>query len=376
VSWGHRVRVLCLGLAALVVASLFVGQVLGQPVLLGFVETGSMEPTLQPGDGFIALPAAVAGPIEEGDVVTFRATTVGGGGLTTHRVVETQDRQFTTKGDANPFTDQASGEPPVTRARIVAVAPQVGGSILVLPELGTVAVGSQQVLNTAARPVSQATGLPVATARGFVTVGLTVGLALALTSEGTGPPARDLARDVGVNRHRITQVVTAAVVVAVTAAMVLPAGAAAFEIVSAEQDAPGPRVIEQGDSEQANYTVANGGVVPVVSYLSGSERASVATERVVTAARSQQQTTVTLSAPAETGLYRATVSEQRYLAVLPVGVIDRLHVVHPLAPVIAIDLWIGAVVYGLFRVTLGTGRTRRRRADRPGAVARRLRRYL
>jgi len=361
---------------ALVVASLFVGQVLGQPVLLGFVETGSMEPTLQPGDGFIALPAAVAGPIDEGDVVTFRATTVGGGGLTTHRVAEVQNGQYTTKGDANPFTDQASGEPPVTRARIVAVAPQVGGSILVVPNLGTVAVGSQQVLDTAARPVSRATGLPVAAARGLVTVGLVVGLALALTSEGTGPPARELARDVGVNRHRITQVVTAAVVFAVTAAMILPGGAAAFEIVSAEQDAPGPRVIEQGDAEQANYTVANGGIVPVVSYLSGSERASVTAERVVTPPRSQQQTTVTLSAPAETGLYRATVSEQRYLAVLPVGLIDRLYGIHPLAPLVAIDLWIGGLVYGLLRGTLGTGRTRRRRADRPGAVAGRLRRYL
>ncbi|RNJ27109.1 S24/S26 family peptidase [Halosegnis longus] len=375
-SLSRRLRILAAALVALMVASLFVGQLLGQPILLGFVETGSMSPTLEPGDGFVAIPAAVAGPIEQGDVVTFRATTVGGGGLTTHRVVDIQNGQYTTKGDANPFVDQASGEPPVTRARIVAVAPKVGGSVVVIPELGTVAAGSQQMLDTAARPVSRATGLPVAAARGLVTVGLVVGLALAVTSEGTGPPARETDRDVGVSRHRLTQVTAAAVVVAVTAAMVLPGGAVAFEIVSAEQDAPGPRVIEQGETETANYTVSNGGIVPVVSYLSGSDRASVADERVVTGSRSQSQTTVRLSAPAETGLYRTTVTERRYLALLPLGLIDRLHAIHPVLPLVVIDLWIGALVYGLLRIGLGTGRTRQRRIDRPRALAGRLRRYL
>jgi len=42
--------------AVLVVASLIVGQYLGQPVLLSYVETGSMQPVLSPGDGFIAIP--------------------------------------------------------------------------------------------------------------------------------------------------------------------------------------------------------------------------------------------------------------------------------------------------------------------------------
>ncbi|MFC7138101.1 S26 family signal peptidase [Halobaculum litoreum] len=67
---------------------MFVGQALGQPVLVSYVETGSMAPTLAPGDGFVAVPAAVAGQVEAGDVVTFRAESVGGGGLTTHRVVD------------------------------------------------------------------------------------------------------------------------------------------------------------------------------------------------------------------------------------------------------------------------------------------------
>jgi signal peptidase len=37
-------------LAVVVVLALVVGQFLGQPVLLAFVETASMSPTMEPGD--------------------------------------------------------------------------------------------------------------------------------------------------------------------------------------------------------------------------------------------------------------------------------------------------------------------------------------
>jgi len=90
---------------AVFLVSMVLGQVLGQPVLLGFVTSESMEPTLETGDGFVAVPAALTGPVEEGDVVTFRAEEIQGGGLTTHRVVDETDRGYITRGDANPFTD-------------------------------------------------------------------------------------------------------------------------------------------------------------------------------------------------------------------------------------------------------------------------------
>ena len=59
--------------AALFVILLLVGQLLGQPILLGYVATGSMEPTMDAGDGFIAIPSAVTGDVQEGDVVVFQA---------------------------------------------------------------------------------------------------------------------------------------------------------------------------------------------------------------------------------------------------------------------------------------------------------------
>lgn len=123
--------------ALLIVLLLILGSVLGQPVLVGYVETGSMSPTLEPGDGFIAVPTQLDSSIEEGDVVVFQAEEVQGGGLTTHRVVNKAERGFITKGDANPFTDQGNDEPPVKRAQIVATALQVNGNVVVIPSLGT-----------------------------------------------------------------------------------------------------------------------------------------------------------------------------------------------------------------------------------------------
>ncbi|OYR76614.1 signal peptidase I, partial [Halorubrum ezzemoulense] len=135
--------------AVLVVVSLVVGQFLGQPILLSYVETGSMQPTLSPGDGFVAIPAQIAGGISPGDVVTFDAQEIQGGGLTTHRVVEETERGYVTRGDNNPFTDQDGGEPIVQDADVVAKALQVGGGVVVIPHLGTVAMGFQSALQSA-----------------------------------------------------------------------------------------------------------------------------------------------------------------------------------------------------------------------------------
>jgi signal peptidase len=50
-------------LVVLGVVAVIVGQVVGQPVLIGFVISGSMQPTLAPGDGFVVIPSVIAGDI-------------------------------------------------------------------------------------------------------------------------------------------------------------------------------------------------------------------------------------------------------------------------------------------------------------------------
>jgi signal peptidase len=55
----HNTLTRWLSVALVIVpASLTLRAMLGQPVLLSYVEAGSMAPALKPGDGFVAMPGA------------------------------------------------------------------------------------------------------------------------------------------------------------------------------------------------------------------------------------------------------------------------------------------------------------------------------
>jgi signal peptidase len=359
-------------LAVAFIVAMVAGQLLGQPVLVSYVTSGSMAPTLDPGDGFVAIPAAVADPVEEGDVVTFRAEEVQGGGLTTHRVVEVTDRGYVTKGDANPFTDQDGGEPPVKEAQVVAVAWQPGGSTLAIPHLGTVVEGSRDTLAGVQRWLAATLGtrsLLGTSGLAYLVFGLSMAWYLVEVYRDRGDARdreRDRSRADGLDPRLAVGVFALAVVLAATAAMVAPAGPQEYGIVSAESDAPGPRVIETGTSETVRYPVGNGGFVPVVSFLeTDGEGVAVEPDEVRVGPRSVENATVTLSAPPETGYYRLFVVEHRYLALLPQEHIRALYAVHPWLPLVAIDGLLGGGFYALGMALVGTGRVRDRTRDGP-----------
>ena len=363
-------------LALLVVVALVAGQLLGQPVLLSYVTTDSMEPTLNPGDGFVAIPAELAGDVEEGDVVTFRAETLNGGGLTTHRVVDVTDRGFVTKGDGNPFTDQDDEEPPVKPTQVVAVAWQPGGSVLAIPYLGAVVTGIQETLATTQRTLAAALGtrsLLGVQGLAYLLFALSI-IAYAVDLYLNGGDerrtrGRDRSRDDGTSTRLLVAGFALLVVVGATAAMVVPAGAQEFGIVSAESDAPGPRVIETGTSESVQYPVGNGGVVPVIVFFeSGSDGVDVEPETFAVPGRTAVNATMTLSAPPETGYYRQYVVQHRYLAVLPRSTITAMYGVHPWLPLVVIDLLLGGTFYVVGMALVGSGRIRSRKRERPGGA--------
>lgn len=371
------------GLAILVVAALVIGQFLGSPVLLGYVETGSMAPTLQPGDGFVAVPSALAGPIEVGDVVTYRAQELQGGGLTTHRVVGRTDRGFITKGDANPFTDQAGEEPPVKRAQIVAVAWQVGGQVVVIPHLGTLVTGMQGAFATVQRRLAIATGM-----RSFLgTQGiayLLLGLSGALyvvdffIDDGREERSRSRDREDGMDGRLLLGGMALVVVLSATAAMTVPAGTQSFGVVSAEFQSERPTVIQTGESKSLAYRLPNGGLVPVHVYLEpASDGVTVPRTYHYVPGRARRTTSIVLHAPPETGYYRRYLIEHRYLAILPKAIVDPLYRLHPWAPLLAIDALLATAIGGLGGLLLGGRRVRVRRRDRPTASLRgRIRRLL
>jgi len=360
----------------IIVFSLILGVVLGQPVLLSFVETGSMKPTLEPGDGFVAIPAAAAGPIEPGDVIVYEAEEIQGGGLTTHRVVGETDRGFITRGDANPFTDQDSDEPPIKRAQVVAVVWQPGGAVLAVPGVGAVVTGTQGVLETVQRRLAALLGtrsLLGVQGLAYLLLGASI-VAYAVDvwlSSGRSRRERDRSRDSGTSTRLLVAVFAGAIVLSATAAMAAPAGTQEFGVVSSELDTPGVGVIEQGTSESTTYILGNGGMVPMVVFLEPeTEGIEITPQELRLPPQSSVNATLTLSAPPETGYYRRFMTEHRYLALLPQSTIRTLHGVHPWAPIVAIDALLGIPFYLLGIRLVGTGRIRSRSRDEPSRLRR------
>jgi signal peptidase len=358
--------------AILVLASPLLGQALGMPVLLSYVETGSMNPTLSPGDGFVAVPAQLAGPVEEGDVVVFEAKKIQGGGLTTHRVVDETDRGFITRGDANPFTDQDGGEPPVKRAQVLAVALQFGGTVISVPHVGTLTTGVTKALSTVQQSLAAALGTrSVLGTQGLAYLFFAVSMVYLAVGEyrddGTEERKTDRRRnrDDGLDERLIVAAFALLVVVTATLAMVVPAGTQEYGVVSAEFDSERPTVIPVGTTGTVEYVAHNGGLVPVRVYLEpASEGVSVDPGRVRVSSGETVRADVRLSAPPETGYYRRYLVEHRYLAVLPASVTDALYEFHPWAPLLVVDAVVGGTFLLLGTLPLGGRRMRSRSRSR------------
>lgn len=368
----------------LVVLLLVLGSALGQPILLSYVETESMSPTLEPGDGFIAVPVQVDSSVRTGDVVVFRAEELHGGGLTTHRVVGETDRGYVTRGDANPFTDQDGSEPPVQDAQIVAQALQVGGEVVVIPELGTAVLAVQGAISAVQQRVAALLGSRALLGpQGLAYLFFGATMVYYVLGERRGENRERRSREASRNRETGTDVRLIAagfallLVAGATAAMVGPAGTQEYDVVSAEFESARPTVIPAGESSDVAYPVGNGGLVPVDVFLEPrSDGVTVEPGELSVGSRSAANATVTLSAPPETGYYRMFLTEHRYLAVLPTPVTRALYQLHPWAPVVVIDSLLGGLFYAVSIALVGTGRVRTRSRGRDISLSTRLKRAL
>ncbi|WP_324760207.1 S26 family signal peptidase [Haloarcula sp. GH36] len=353
----------------LVVLALLVGQLLGQPVLLGFVRTGSMDPALEPDDGFVAVPSPLTGPPEPGDVIVFEAKAIQGGGLTTHRVVGTTEKGYITKGDANAITDQTAGEPPVRDHQIVAEVLQINGRIVAIPALGS---GINALKNTV-----QGVQLTLARWSGTELFLGTEGVLTVLAVAAFGYLGFDSVfgtrdeRDRDTDRSRSQgldpRLLVAACALVLAAGLVAPTvvqdGTTEMEIVSSSFDSERADVIPAGESKPRTRQLRNPSYLPNVIYLVPGDGVDVSDRVVRVPPQSQREVTVTLHAPADTGSYQRLLTTHRYVAVLPASLLTELHGEHPWLPTIGT---LGSIVVPFYLVgsaIVGRSRLRRRRRD-------------
>ena len=137
-DWGTATTLVNLLAVLVILAGIATFAVFAVPQLVGaersyVVLSGSMQPTMEPGD-VILVDAVDVESVEQGDIVSFRDRS---GSVTTHRVVEVISdgdvQQFRTKGDNNEERDPYM----VPGDAVIGTVPTVfGGHPLEIPHLG------------------------------------------------------------------------------------------------------------------------------------------------------------------------------------------------------------------------------------------------
>jgi signal peptidase len=314
--------------------------VFGFPSPISFVETDSMEPQLEPGDGFIGIPKPLAGEIERGDVITFEAQAVGGGGLTTHRVVGETESGYITKGDANPFNDTTAGEPPVTESQIQLVVVQVNGQILVIPNVGQVTSGIKGFLTAGISVIgleSISAGNPgiVVGIIGLVLVGGSI-LYDSVTGDNIRTANRSVKRPEAIDSRLILLILLLVLSLPLLSVSMLPSGTDELTILSSERPNPDdPSIIEAGNYSEANVSIENSQPLPMVIIVEPRSEGIEVFEQVLPAASGETVTTrFRVWAPEETGNYVRSRSVSYYIHVLPTSWISFLHNIHPIVALV------------------------------------------
>lgn len=352
------------GLIFLITIATVLGGVFGAPMGVSYVETDSMSPTLQPGDGFVLVPNEIAGEPAPGDVVVFRAERLSGGGPTTHRIVEQTDRGYITQGDNNNAPDQAGTEPPVQREQIIGQALQVHGELVVLPGVGVVGQVSEGGSKTVQQFVEVASWrlnsdwLPsIGFTQFLFGVLILLYLGESIRERYQGPrserPNRTRRRERGDGRdefHTILLILTAVVVIALTAAMVVPGGAQQRGVVASETVTSG--TVEPGSAVEFSHGIGNSDVIPMTVILEPAEDLTLERQEISLSRGEVANVSGTASVPQSIGYHRFFITEHWYLPILPVELIVALHGTHPWLPIVVIDAIIAVPYYFFGRLVL------------------------
>jgi signal peptidase len=267
------------------------------PIHLSYVTSDSMAPTLETGDAYLVVDG---GTPSTGDILVFDAETRAG--YTTHRVVEVTPEGYLTQGDANPTTDQAAGEPPVTEDQTLGTVLTVGDRPLAVPLVGlfATAVGGTETILVAA---------------GLLVMGV------------VGRPSGGLPDRAAVRvRSVFVPIAVMAVLVAVLSLTLAPT-THALTYTATDFDSPAPDAVPVGERSTDELRVAVHGSALTHTVF----EADGATVTGVDREGGGALLTVDLPAREAPGSFDVGVTAVPYPRTLPVATIETLHAVHPVA---------------------------------------------
>lgn len=292
--------------------TILMGGLMGRPVLLAAVPTGSMVPVLKPGDLIPVLPY-LGTRLHIGDIVVFR--TENDRNWIVHRIVGGDDREgFITRGDANPSADPYR----VFRRHVVGKVPSPGGRTLTIPRAGLLSQERGPLSNPA-----------------IAVVALAVGLYLVFTDAREGLRALRLGSGPALYRPGPSSRVVLAVygglcllaflVTFVTLSSLGKRYEAEYRVVASQSTKlQVPGVLTRGTVKTDSVTVRNPSFVPLVMAFDSSDPATVWEPAwVVVGPRQERTVSLHISAQRE-GRTRVLLRQAVFLPLLPTGLLQAL----------------------------------------------------
>lgn len=338
----------------------------GRPIV-SYASSGSMEPTIGVLDGFLVNP--FPSTIEPGDIVVFESVTRGGPAV--HRIVALDGNGWITQGDANPRRDQDSGEPTLTRERVLGkVVTDRDGRPIVIEQLGATFLEARARFVVAENAVG---GPRQLAALGFFLLALSFAVPALFTRPKRRLPTRIplrarvalrrlLPRGV-LGRHvalaLLVVVVASTVVGAANARQVVTASMIVLQDPSAADDT---RATGRGGELVRDIPVASLGYFPTVAIIEPDSDAILPIDESVALGPAGEATMkVRQRAGEEVGIQDDAVPVWRYPAILPMSAIVALHDLAPGLPYVALGFMLvamGGAWFAALRIrTLPVART-------------------
>ncbi len=303
------------------------GFLLNRPVLLSYVTSDSMSPTLNRGDVFLINPLAEAKP---NDIIVFDLN----GHWTVHRVVAETDEGYITKGDHNIATDQQGGSTSIVKRESVAgVVPVLLETPIKIPEAG----------NYIQR--SSGTSMNIVLA-----VFMIAGGAILLTGK---EEKRKKERKVYRLRYKTAYVAVSTVSIAMLLLSVIATwGVVGFNYASTV--AGGQRdgwYLPESEFER-QIEIKNNALFPLLYlFSSDSDRVELKDESRILSAGEKAELSVHVKVPSETRIYYEEIKVHAYPLILPSDVIIRMYGLNPFLPLLAFAVEFAVVLVAVYYAT-------------------------
>lgn len=290
----------------------------GAPILT-YVYSNSMEPSIKVNDAFIVWPSI---QFKVGDIVMFRPVVLQAE-FVTHRIIAIGDQGFITKGDNSPYSDQDSGEPEVTKERIVGRVLTLQGQPIIFAGLGNLSKGLPSGFGVYARYLSLL----------FLMISI---LALLFGNRRRKRKPRHRLR----LKHIYRTIVYASILIIIVSIYL---GSRVEQINYLVSEYPGTLgdQVEVKQIGQLSLKVENHGVIPVWPVITSIAPLSVQDTPVIIWPKSSETIRIQVSPQEKTGRYLGYVQIYQYPSLLPRAWVAFLHKTHPVYAIGTLGLTFG-----------------------------------